>query len=615
MRALTWSLVGCLALSLAACGDDGDPSSAETVTRLVGVEGATVALAGGGKVTIPPGALTESVQIKITKLDLDDVADLPPNVEAAGKPYAFEPHGQVFAQNVKIELPYEGEGAQVRPLKLPNETAESSEWTTVFPSGKDEDNAKLSFDTTSFSVIVAARPRRNSGVITLPDGAVTPEDAGTSDTGVAGTGGTSGTGGDSGEGGVGGTGGTGGTAGTGGTVATDWLRQFGTSGDTVEGVAVDSAGNVYIAGTTSAALPPDQINAGGIDAFIRKYDANGVEQWTREFGTDVAESLTAIAIRGDRVVVVGSSAGVFDQETLVGGSDCFVRVYDTEGVEQWTRRFGSLNGDQAFGVAIDSDGNIYTSGSAGYDLPGQARIGSNDAFVRQYAADGTEGWTRQFGSGSNDWAYGIAVDSQNNVLVAGTTQGTVTGQTTVGSNDAFVRKYDSSGTEIWTHQFGTSDIDRGYAVAADADDNVFVAGSTRGVFTEQTIEGGDDVFLRKYDSDGVVLWTHQFGTTGTDDAHALATNAAGDVVVVGSVSGALPGKGALGSNDVYARAYESVGVELWTHQFGTRGSDYGLAVALDATGRTIVGGRAGSIFPGQMNQNTVPAALVNVFLR
>lgn len=200
MNRVGWRLV--VAVCLAACGGDDAVVEATSVEQLVGPEGGTVELRNGGKVEIPAGALSERVSIKISERSSADVAALPNNLEAAGKAYSFEPHGQVFAAPVKLDVPFEGDAAEVRPVKLPDDDAPSSAWTTVFPHEKTTD--KLSMQTTSFSVVVAARPLRVSGVVTLPDGAVVPVDGGTPDSGDAGMGGMGGTAGNGGAGGTGG---------------------------------------------------------------------------------------------------------------------------------------------------------------------------------------------------------------------------------------------------------------------------------------------------------------------------------------------------------------------------------------------------------------------------
>lgn len=104
-------------------------------------------------------------------------------------------------------------------------------------------------------------------------------------------------------------------------------------------------------------------------------------------------------------------------------------------------------------------------------------------------------WTRQFGTSTSDQANAVAVDASG-VYVAGYTRGTLPGQTSAGSWDVFLRKYDAAGREVWTRQFGTSAFDVAFAVAADPS-GVYVAGGTDGTFPGQTNAGGADAFLAK----------------------------------------------------------------------------------------------------------------------
>jgi len=65
-------------------------------------------------------------------------------------------------------------------------------------------------------------------------------------------------------------------------------------------------------------------------------------------------------------------------------------------------------------------------------------------------------WTQQVGDGTYDVAYGVAVDTRGNVLVAGNTADILPGQQSAGERDVFVRKYDPNGKELWTRQFGSA---------------------------------------------------------------------------------------------------------------------------------------------------------------
>lgn len=106
---------------------------------------------------------------------------------------------------------------------------------------------------------------------------------------------------------------------------------------------------------------------------------------------------------------------------------------------QWTVQFGSPSGDGAFGVSVDSSG-AYVAGFTGGVLPGQTSAGLTDAFVRKYDLNGIELWTRQFGSSSHDDSYAVSADSSG-VYLVGVAGGPLPGQTGAGLEDAFVAKF------------------------------------------------------------------------------------------------------------------------------------------------------------------------------
>jgi len=328
-----------------------------------------------------------------------------------------------------------------------------------------------------------------------------------------------------------------------------WIRSTESSSQ-AEGIAVDPSG-VYVAGSF------------GSDVFVRKYDASGNEVWTRVFGTagapDVADS---IAVDPSGVYVAGSFGG-----------DVFVRKYDASGNEVWTRQFGSSgtsSGDRARAIAVDASG-LYVAGYVQSALPGQTLAGNADAFVRKYDADGQEIWTRQFGTTGSDTAEGIAVDASG-VYVVGSAGGALPGQAWSGDRDAFVRKYDLDGNEIWTRQFGADcrevedefgdvyvlcPVDGALAVAGDAS-GVYLAGTTWGALPGQTWTGDSDAFIRKYDADGNEVWTREFGNS--DGVLGIDVDSSG-LFIAGMTGGA-------GNADAFMGKYAGDGSEVWMRVYG-----------------------------------------------
>jgi hypothetical protein len=157
----------------------------------------------------------------------------------------------------------------------------------------------------------------------------------------------------------------------------------------------------------------------------------------------------------------------------------------------------------------------------------------------------------QFGTSSIDSAQGVFADSSGDgsVYVVGFVDGTLPGQASEGDSDAFIRKYDSDGDEIWIRQFGTSSNDNANAVSADSS-GIYVAGVTDGSFPDETSEGDFDIFVRKYNSDGDEIWTQQFGSSEFDIANGVSVDASG-VYVAGETFGTLPGESSLGDGDAF----------------------------------------------------------------
>jgi hypothetical protein len=411
----------------------------------------------------------------------------------------------------------------------------------------------------------------------------------------------------------------------------EWSTQFGTLGPAPDSAtAIDVDGNVYVTGWTDGAFPA-QTNSGGADAFVRKYSIDGGELWTQEFGSSGGDTPNAITVEAAALYVVGKTTGTLPGQTSAGGADAFVRKYDLDGIEQWTRQFGYPGDDSATVVAADATG-VYVAGTVAGASPFQTH-----AFVRKYDTEGNELWSRQFGSAGSDVVAAMVVETTA-LYLAGETTG-VLGSASAGGRDAFVQRYDLDGTLQWTRQFGTSGSDSAKCIAADAT-GVYVGGRTSGMLPGQTNAGG--AFLRKYDPDGVASWTRQFGSS-FDFPTGLATDGMalylvgsfpsrqGSVYYVRSfgldgtvgwlrvlsfhvVAVATDGLGvyvAGGDSDAFVARYDTGGNEIWTRQFGALQPAPNSIAGVHVRGNIVyVAGATFGALPGQ----TV-AAGQNAFVR
>lgn len=348
----------------------------------------------------------------------------------------------------------------------------------------------------------------------------------------------------------------------------------GTAGEDREGgVAADAAGNVYEA--LAASGPVDgQPNAGDKDVVLIKYGPSGAKLWTREFGTAGTDRAYGLALDPQgHPVVTGYTKG--DLDGSHGGNtsdDVFVAKYDPGGAREWVSQFGgSTLADRGYGLAIDADGSIYVGGYTKGALAG-TNAGDKDVFLLKLTAAGAQSWVRQFGTAGEDKGMAVAA-AGGGVYVAGMTGGvlgTAVSGSTLGALDGFLARFDPSGANTWTRQFGTSADEQAWGVAADGAGNAYVAGYSAGSLFA-SLAGDKDAIVAKFDPAGAVTAREQFGTIGNDKGASVALDAAGNVYVSGFTDGNLETN--IGKFDAFLVKYTPAMTREWTRQFGTTEDD------------------------------------------
>lgn len=376
-------------------------------------------------------------------------------------------------------------------------------------------------------------------------------------------------------------------------------QQIGTTGiDFVFNSTADSKGNLYIGGGTGGSL--GQSNTGLRDAWVTKFDSKGNQQWIQQFGTENSESVWALANYGDNTYAAGNTTSDLAGINKTGvDEDVYLSKFDSDGNQLWTRQFGSSTFDQSFAVATDSKGNIYQSG---YTIGNVGGINNNirdtqpatDSFLTKFDSDGNPLWTRQFGTFTNDDTYGLAVDKDDNVFLGGWTLGDL-GGTNAGVYDTWITKFDGDGNQLWTEQFGTPDYEFLWGLDTDSKGNVYTSGWTLGDLGG-TNAGSYDTWLAKYDGNGNQLWTRQFGTSGDDGTflNNLKVDSNDNIFLTGYTDSDLGGENA-GSYDIWVAKYNSNGDRQWIQQFGTPNYDYGGSISIDNGSLYITGVTEGSL--------------------
>jgi len=241
-------------------------------------------------------------------------------------------------------------------------------------------------------------------------------------------------------------------------------------------------------------------------------------------------------------------------------------------------------------AAIDADGvlDAIATGTTTITAASVADPSKDDSILVTVVEPGSHVWTRQFGTVSDDRATGVAADGNGNIYVAGGTSGDLGAVGSAGS-DAFVRAYDESGGHRWTWQSDRRGDDEATGIATDAAGNVYVVGTRPGrMGTSET--PNTDGFLQSLDSEGSPRWFRGIGVVAVDDyVNDVAADAAGNIYVVGHTDGNLEGFNS-GSMGAFVRAYDSEGSLRWTRQFGTDGVDHANGVATDGEGNVYIAG-------------------------
>ncbi len=394
-----------------------------------------------------------------------------------------------------------------------------------------------------------------------------------------------------------------------------WVHQAGTvSYDAAAGVAVDGAGNSVVVGTTAATLPNSpELNAGGFDAFIAKYDANGALLWLHQLGSAGADQGSGVAVdSAGNAYVVGNTASNLPGaiETNLGFRDAFVAKYDANGTKQWVHQLGTAADDAGAGVAVDAAGNAYVTGTTSATVPGSidANAGASDAFVAHYDTNGNKLWVRQLGTSGADTGAAIALVGNSAIAIAGDTAGVLPGSAdaNAGGTDAFLASYDISGNRLWVRQLGSPATDNGTGtvfVPGNAG-GLYLGGSTLGTVagSQDSNAGNHDAFVARFDASGNRLWSHQLGSSANDFVAGIAADVTGSVFLAGWTFGVVPGSldGNSGQSDALVAKYDSLGNRLWAHELGSiaGNQDQASGIAIDGNGNARVAGWAQGVLKG-----------------
>jgi hypothetical protein len=401
------------------------------------------------------------------------------------------------------------------------------------------------------------------------------------------------------------------------------LWQLGVGGmgiDVPRGVAVDEHGDSYVVGYFDAEATFGPLGTrkptGGSDAYVMKVDSKGTPKWVQTFGAARDDAANAVAVHGNRIVVVGNfldelKIGEFDHKS-VGSDDLFAICFDLDGNVQWMWTLGGIDSDGANAVAATPDGGWVIGGSYSDSISvGNVTLkskGQTDAILVKLAASGDIEWMKSYGGRYKDTIMHVAADDNGNVYIQGhfadvADFGGKPLKAGGGSdNDVVLAKYDRNGDHVWSKNFGNEFNDVAGGIAVDPAGNITIVGSFEnkgpisfGSGDEHQSLGESDAYIARFDTDGKLQWAKSFGAEREDVAWGVAADSAGNTVTTGWFQNSVDfGKGGAiaskGNKDVFALKLDAKGAVLWVDTWGDHDHDQGRGVALDKDGNAIVVG-------------------------
>lgn len=262
-----------------------------------------------------------------------------------------------------------------------------------------------------------------------------------------------------------------------------------------------------------------------------------------------------------------------------------------------------------------------------------ALMAGQSAFAQNYE------WALGVGStATGEQGNAVAVDAVGNVLVVGEFAGTAdfdpsannaTFSMGAATLAGFVAKYSASGVYQWAFKLGDTLQNRVHSVTTDTANNVYIIGSFRGVMDcdpsanvvslSSSSAATYDIFVAKYNANGVYQWAFKLGSTSDDTGGDIAIDNNGDVVVSGQfqlttdfdASANTANLVSTGSYDAFIAKYSaSTGAYVNAWRWGGTGSDRAYALAIDAANNVVATGIFGGTTDFDPTAATVSATTV-----
>ena len=339
--------------------------------------------------------------------------------------------------------------------------------------------------------------------------------------------------------------------------------------------------------------------------------------WSQRYGDTSFQAVNSVGTDASgNVYVTGSFLGTINLggNNLVsaGSYDIFVAKFSPAGVHQWSTRFGDTFSQEGREIVVEANGEFVLAGhfEGSITIPGYPPLtsaGGTDVYLARFATDGTNIWNKRFGDASWQFCNSIAMDPFGGVAIVGAFQSSInfggSNLVSAGDYDIFVAKFNSGGVHLWSQRFGDANWNDVSCVAIDSDFNTYFAGHFSGTFSfgGPNVTGSTDVYLVKLGVTlGAYVWSKDFGDNAGQYCNAIAVDKNANVFITGYLDGTINfgGSDLTGVGDCFLAKFNTSGTHQWSQRFGLDANPQdGRELEVDSGNNVILAGH----YIGQIN--------------
>ncbi|MGE0560904.1 MAG: T9SS type A sorting domain-containing protein [Flavobacteriales bacterium] len=287
----------------------------------------------------------------------------------------------------------------------------------------------------------------------------------------------------------------------------------GSANERAHSIQPTSDGGYIVAGETTS------FGAGGKDWFVMKIDMNGVEQWTKTYGSTSDDDGFSITIKqtSDLGFIVSGSTNGFGAGSF---DDSYIIKLDNTGLIQWEKRITGSSYDRFRDVVELTNGDFLLTGS-GLSFAS----GNMDAHLVRISSTGNLVWIKNIGTSGREHSQSIIELPGGNYLLSGNTN--ITNNSSTNRANPFLIKTSNDGSVIWGKQYNLTTFFTDFnETILLSDGNLLSVGETR-----SSDAGSHDIFLIKTDTNGAIIWSNKYGGTGNDIGVNVKENTNGELVI------------------------------------------------------------------------------------